>query len=132
MWIESFFQTKSDEQEEISIHVAKLRKLFADLNVELEKHGENKISNRKLNSRILSTLREEYDNFKDLRDVIPTDQQKLSFLIEKLELRKKLLINETAFVVKDVKNINKLSIKKGRNLEQNGPCKAEVSLLQMW
>ena len=80
----NLFQAKRDEQREISIHVAKLQKLFADLNVELVKHGENKFSERMRNGRILSTLGKEYDNFKGLWDIIHTDHQKLNLLIEKL------------------------------------------------
>lgn len=65
MLIESFFQAKRDEKEDINAHVAKLQKLFVDLNSELAKHSENTLSERMLNGRILSTLGKEYDNFKD-------------------------------------------------------------------
>ncbi|KAK9736684.1 hypothetical protein QE152_g11339 [Popillia japonica] len=41
MLIESFFCVKRDEKEDISSHVAKLQKLFVDLNEELTKHKEN-------------------------------------------------------------------------------------------
>ena len=68
----------------VCTHVAKLQKLFVDLNGELKKHNENTLSERMLNGRILSTLGKEYDNFKDLWDTIPTDQQKLNLLIEEL------------------------------------------------
>lgn len=100
MLIDSFFQAKRDEKEDITVHVAKLQKLFVDLNTELEKHEENTLSERILNGRILSTLGREYDNFKDLWDTIPTDQQKLNLLIEKLcsiearELRMKQLLQQ--------------------------------------
>lgn len=43
MLIESFFQAKRDEKEDISTHVAKLQKLFVDLNMELAKHNENAV-----------------------------------------------------------------------------------------
>jgi hypothetical protein len=39
MLIESFFQAKRDCKEDISTHVAKLQKLFVDLNDELAKHN---------------------------------------------------------------------------------------------
>ena len=44
MLIESFFQAQRDCKEDISKHVAKLQKLFVDLNDELTKHNENMLS----------------------------------------------------------------------------------------
>lgn len=130
MLIESFFQAKRDEKEDITIHVAKLQKLFVDLNNELEKHNESKLSERILNGRILSTLGREYDNFKDLWDTIPADQQKLNLLIEKLcsiearELRvNKAEENVVAFVAKDTKVKNKSGFK--RNDHSNRIARAK-------
>lgn len=40
------------------------------------------LSERMLNDRILSTLGKEYDNFKDLWNMIPTDKQKLTYYNE--------------------------------------------------
>ena len=84
MLIESFFQAKRDCKEDISTHVAKLQKLFVDLNDELAKHNENTLSERMLTGRILSTLGKECDNFKDVWDTIPTSTQTVNLLIEKL------------------------------------------------
>lgn len=134
MLIESFFQARRDDKEDITVHVAKLQKLFVDLNTELENHNENKLSERILNGRILSTLGREYNNFKDLWDTIPTDQQKLNLLIEKLcsiearELLNKTEVNEVAFMAKDTKVKNKSGVKKNVNSEklarakQKFPC----------
>jgi hypothetical protein len=44
MLIELFFQAQRDCKEDISMHVAKLQKLFVDLNDELAKHSENMLS----------------------------------------------------------------------------------------
>ncbi|XP_047115896.1 uncharacterized protein LOC124795858 [Schistocerca piceifrons] len=102
MLIETFFRVKRDESEDISSHVAKLQKLFVDLNDELSKHEENTLSERILNGRILSTLGKDYDNFKDLWDTIPTEKQSLNILIEKLctiELREQDVNGSAAFVV---------------------------------
>jgi hypothetical protein len=55
MLIESFFQAQCNCKEDISTHVAKLQKLFVDLNDELAKHNENTLSERMLTGRILST-----------------------------------------------------------------------------
>ncbi|XP_049809251.1 uncharacterized protein LOC126252403 [Schistocerca nitens] len=105
MLIETFFRVKRDETEDISAHVAKLQKLFVDLNDELAKYEgktENTISEIILNGRILSTLGKDYDNFKDLWDTIPTEKQSLNVLIEKLctiELREQDINGSAAFVV---------------------------------
>ncbi|XP_049840470.1 uncharacterized protein LOC126285208 [Schistocerca gregaria] len=102
MLIEKFFRVKRDETEDISAHVAKLQKLFVDLNDELAKHEENTLSERILNGRILSTLGKDYDNFKGLWDTIPTEKQSLNLLFEKLctiELREQDINGSAAFVV---------------------------------
>jgi hypothetical protein len=44
MLIESIFQAQRDCKEDISAHVAKLQKLFVDLNDELVKHSENSLN----------------------------------------------------------------------------------------
>jgi len=82
--IESFFQAQRDCKEDISRHVAKLQKLFVDLNDELAKHSKNTLSEHMLTGRILFTLGKEYDNFKDIWDTIPTSTQTVNLLIEKL------------------------------------------------
>jgi len=75
MLIESFFQAQRDCKEDISTNVAKLQKLFVDLNNELAKHSENKPSDHMLTGRILYTLGKEYNNFKNVWDTIPTSTQ---------------------------------------------------------
>jgi hypothetical protein len=82
--IESFFQGQRDCKEDIRTHVAKLQKLFVNLNDKLTKHSENTLSERMLTERILSTRGKEYDNFKDVWDTIPTSTQTVNLLIEKL------------------------------------------------
>lgn len=149
MLIESFFRSKRDEKEDVSTQVAKLQKLFVDLNSELEKHNENTLSERMLNSRILSTLGKEYDNFKDLWDTIPTDQQKLNLLIEKLcsiELREigtesTVSGNATAFAVfknngkkkhfdRGKKILGKMTVQR-RNFHVIGASRSVIGLLNV-
>ena len=84
MLIESSIQVQRDYKEDISTHVAKLQKLYVDLNDELAEHNENTLSERMLTGRILPTLGKEYDNFKDVWDTIPTSTQTVNLLIEKL------------------------------------------------
>ncbi|XP_046993962.1 uncharacterized protein LOC124606044 [Schistocerca americana] len=102
MLIEIFFRVKRDETEDIRAHVAKLQKLFVDLNDESAKHEENTLSERILNGGILSTLGKDYDNFNDLWDTIPIEKQSLNLLIEKLctiELREQDINGSVAFVI---------------------------------
>jgi hypothetical protein len=82
MFIESFFPAQPDCKEDISMYVAKMQKLFGDLNDELAKHSENTLSQRMLPGRILSTIGKEYDNFKDVWDTIPTSTQTANSFIE--------------------------------------------------
>ncbi|KAL0281595.1 UNVERIFIED_CONTAM: hypothetical protein PYX00_002534 [Menopon gallinae] len=122
--IEKFFKVERDTSEDISTHIAKLQKLFMDLNNELEKNNENRLSDKILNGRILSTLGNEFDNFKDVWDIIPAKEQTVNLLIEKLcgiEMRsEKLATDENAlFVRKIVKKPEKNS---RTNPKKKFPC----------
>ncbi|KAL0269596.1 UNVERIFIED_CONTAM: hypothetical protein PYX00_007274 [Menopon gallinae] len=122
--IEKFFKVERDTSEDISTHIAKLQKLFMDLNNELEKNNENRLSDKILNGRILSTLGNEFDNFKDVWDIIPAEEQTVNLLIEKLcgiEMRsEKLATDENAlFVRKIVKKPEKNS---RTNPKKKFPC----------
>lgn len=93
MLIESFFRAERNKEEDIAKHIAKLQKLFVDLNQELANHKENTLSERLLIGRILSTLGSEFNNFKDIWDTLPEKLQTVNLLIEKLctiELREDL------------------------------------------
>ena len=125
MLIESFFQVQSDCQEDISAHVAKLKKLFVDLNDEVTKHSENMLSERMLTGRILSTLGKEYDNFKDAWDTIPTGTQTVNLFIEKLcaiELRADKLASAeaTALVAheNDKKKWNSIKVNSSKSMKR--------------
>jgi hypothetical protein len=122
--IESFFHAQRDCKEDIGTHVAKLQKLFVDLNDEMAKHNENALSERMLTGRILSTLGKEYDNFKDVWDTIPTSTQTLNLLIEKLcaiELRADKLASAeaTALVAhkNDKKKSNSMKVNSGKSIK---------------
>ena len=131
--MQSFFQVQRDWKEDISKHVAKLQKLFVDLNDELAKHTENKMSEPTLTGRIISTLGKKY-NFKDVLDTIPTSKQTVNLLTEKLcavELRAdKLASTEpTAFVAHEndkKSNSTKInsskSTKRDDSAKQKFPC----------
>lgn len=62
-----------------------------------------------MNGWILSTLEKEYDNFKDLWDTIPSENQRVNLLIEKLctiELRDQNTEKPTAFVARSASRKN--------------------------
>ncbi|XP_050516143.1 uncharacterized protein LOC126891004 [Diabrotica virgifera virgifera] len=63
MLIEAFFRVQRDEKEDISTHVAKLQKLFVDLNDELQKHDENVLSERMLNDKAESVNQNQSECF---------------------------------------------------------------------
>jgi hypothetical protein len=124
MLIESFFRVTRDTKEDINTHIAKLQKLFVDLNDELQKNEENTLSERILNGRILSTLGKEYDSFKDIWDTIPSENQTVNLLIEKLcaiELRENNQDQSSAFVTceRTKKQPNKLKKSTCENQKKN-------------
>ncbi|XP_046998404.1 uncharacterized protein LOC124613729 [Schistocerca americana] len=128
MLIEAFFRIKRDETENISAHVAKLQKLFVDLNDEFAKREENTLSERILNGRILSTLGKDYENFKVLWDTIPTEKQSLNLLIEKhctIELRERDITGSAGFVVSKTRKrqTSNQQVKMTKSqLKQKFPC----------
>jgi hypothetical protein len=126
MIIESFFQLQRDCKEDISTHVAKLQKLFVDLDDELKKHSGNTLSKRILTERNMPTLGKEYDIIKDVWYAIPTSKQAVNLLIEKLcaiELRADKLASAkaTAFIAhdngKNKSNFTKVSSSKSTKRE---------------
>jgi len=125
MLIESFFQAQRDGKEDISTHVAKLQKLYVDLNVELAKHNENTLSERLLTGRNLSTIGKEYENFKDVWDTVPSSTQTVNLLIEELcaiELRadKFASAEATALVtrINDKKKSNSMGVKSSKSMKR--------------
>lgn len=81
---ESFFRSTRNHEEDMNTHIAKLQKLFDDLNKELKIQSENELSERILIGKILSTLEENYNYFKDDWNTIPLKDQTLGLLTEKL------------------------------------------------
>ncbi|XP_049813936.1 uncharacterized protein LOC126260641 [Schistocerca nitens] len=102
MLIEAFSRVQRDAKEDSSTYVAKLQKLFVDLKDELQRKNENVLSERILNGRILSSLGKEYDDFKNLWDTVPSENQSLNLLIEKLttELRDQGMVESATFVAR--------------------------------
>jgi len=127
--MEAFFQAQHDCKEDISMHVAKLQKLFLNLNDELAQHSENTLSEHMLIGRILSTLGKEYDNFKVLWDTIPTSTQTMNFLIEKLcafELQAGTLASAdtTAFTghKNDKRKLNSMKVNSSKSMKRGADC----------
>ncbi|KAK9701935.1 Zinc knuckle [Popillia japonica] len=105
---------------------------FRGIDKELDEAGKKgkEFEERILNGRILSTLGKEFDNFKDIWDTIPSENQKLNLLIEKLctiELRDQSSTEASAFVAsgkrkqfkKDKLGKPKLSMERAK---QKFPC----------
>jgi hypothetical protein len=125
MLIESFFQAQRDCKENISTHVAKMQKLYVDLNDELAKHSENMLSEHRLTGQILSTLGKEYNNFKVVWDTIPTSTQMVNLLIEKLcavELQVDKLASAEATVLvaheNDKKKLNSMKVNSSKFMKR--------------
>lgn len=124
--IEKFYKAEKDPKEDISMHVARLQKLFMELNEELKKRKQNTLSETMLNGRILSTLGREYDNFRDLWDSFPEENQTLNTLIEKLcaiemrETSESTSEERAAFVSKQKKQRKGMEKK---DKKQRFPCK---------
>jgi len=63
--IEYFFHTQRDFEEDIRSEGAKLQYLFVELHYELTKYNENMLSESTWTGKVLSTLRKDYDIFKE-------------------------------------------------------------------
>jgi hypothetical protein len=132
----AFFHAQRDCKEDIRTHVAKQQKLVVDLNDELGKHNKNKLSERMLTGRILSTLGIEYDNFKDVWDTISTCKQTVNLLIEKLcaiKLRTDKLASAeaTALVAheNDKKKSNSMKLNSGKSKKSGTSCLSHYTVM---
>lgn len=98
-----FFQLKR-QSDSVAQYVAKVEKLFYDMNSELKKRKVgNEIPVELLHGQILSTIGPEYQEFINVWESLPTEQQITSNLLEKLCTIEKRLASsvpsaESAFV----------------------------------
>lgn len=78
-----------------------MKNLLIDLIYELNKNNAYGSSKRILKGRTVSTLRNKYDNFRDLNDPFSQNNQTIKLVIEKyckIKLREQVTVDSTAFV----------------------------------
>jgi hypothetical protein len=107
------------------MHIAKMQKLYVDLNDKLVKHSENMLSEHRLTGHILSTVGKEYNYFKDVWDTIPTSTQMVNLLIEKpcaveLQVDKLALAEAMALVAheNDKKKLNSMKVNSSKSMKR--------------
>ncbi|KRX26070.1 hypothetical protein T07_13958 [Trichinella nelsoni] len=80
--MEEFFKCAKVQAEDMARYVARLQKLFSDLNDELERLTGTQLPDLLLKSRIMSTLPEEYFEFKTVWENVPDGELSMNLLIE--------------------------------------------------
>ncbi|KHJ42432.1 zinc knuckle [Trichuris suis] len=125
--MEEFFSCAMKPLEDVVEYVARLQELFSELNDELEKLANVRLPDLLLMSRILSTLPQEYFEFKTVWESVPVSDRSVNMLVERLRLIEMRLPDKTngssaAFAVKaDMKKErNKKRGRKCFNCHQNG------------
>ncbi|KFD60883.1 hypothetical protein M514_26944 [Trichuris suis] len=106
--------------EDVVQYVARLQKLFSELNDELEKLANVRLPDLLLMSRILSTLPQEYFEFKSVWESVPVSDRSVNLLVERLRLIEMRLPEKTnsSSVVFAVK----ADVKKERNKKRGRKC----------
>ena len=84
--MEAFFKYEKNVEEDISTHVSKLEKLFHEMNEELRSLEEHELPMMLLMSRIMSTLPEDFFEFKSVWESVPVPERTINNLIERLRL----------------------------------------------
>ncbi len=95
---------KKDSVDSVATHVSKLQKLWLELNEESWRIDACKLPRTLLVMRILSTLPEEYFEFRTTWESVPRDQRTIEYLLERLtmvEMRvsKRLVDNTSAALI---------------------------------
>ncbi|KRX90794.1 hypothetical protein T4E_11147 [Trichinella pseudospiralis] len=114
--MEEFFKCAKVETEDMSRYVARLQKLFSDLNDELERLTGTQLPDLLLMSRIMSTLPQDYFEFKTVWESVPVGERSVNLLIERLRLIEMRLPEKTtdSSVALTVKTDTKENVKKDR------------------
>ena len=84
--MENFFSSKMLPTEDIATFIAKMQKIFNDLNEELNSVADAKLPELLLQSRIISQLPDQYFEFKSIWDTIPLSERSIKMLTERLRL----------------------------------------------
>ena len=111
--MESFFAaSEKDVDEDIATHIAKLQRNFTELNDELKRVAKTILPDLLLMSRIMSTLPQEYFEFKSVWESIAIEERTVNKLTERLRLIEMRLppkqsISSSALVVSKKKPVKK-------------------------
>lgn len=81
MLFQQFFKAEHNAGEDIASYVAKIQKIYIDLNSELQRQGHNTLDKSVLIDRITTSLGPKHNKF---QSVIPENQQTINLLTEKL------------------------------------------------
>lgn len=85
------FTYKKDAKDGIATHVSKLQNIFSQLNLELKDEGCTLPTSLLLN-RILNTLPDEYLEFKNAWESVPSKDRSVTVLMERLRLHEQRLV----------------------------------------
>ncbi|KRX72067.1 Retrovirus-related Pol polyprotein from transposon TNT 1-94 [Trichinella sp. T6] len=132
--MEEFFKCAKAETEDMARYVARLQKLFSDLNDELERLTGTQLPDLLLMSRIMSTLPQDYFEFKTVWESVPVGERSVNLLIERLRLIEMRLPEKTtdSSVALTVKTDTKENVKKDRRNEECGAVTAVVGDSLWW
>ncbi|KFD45703.1 hypothetical protein M513_13425 [Trichuris suis] len=93
--MEELFSCAMKPLEDVVEYVARLQKLFSELNDELEKLANVRLPDLLLMSRILSTLSQEYFELKSVWESVPVSDRSVNLLVERLRLIEMRLPDKT-------------------------------------
>lgn len=77
---------KKDSSDSVAVHISKLQKLWQELNEESFRIDACRLPQTLLIMRILSTLPEDYFEFRSTWESVPRDQRSIEYLLERLTM----------------------------------------------
>jgi hypothetical protein len=77
---------KKDSSDSVAVHISKLQKLWLELNEESFRIDACRLPQTLLIMRILSTLPEDYFEFRSTWESVPRDQRSIEYLLERLTM----------------------------------------------
>ena len=89
MLMMEFFKAQSNPEMGIAAYVAKVEKLFSDMNTELHRRGLHDIPIELLHGQILATLGPEYQEVSNVWELLDDNKQMTNSLLEKLCMTEK-------------------------------------------
>ena len=86
MHYNQFFNIKKDHTDDIAKHISKLENLWNEMQNELVKQENLKLPESMLMCRIISTLPDDYFDFKSVWESVPKEQRSVDNLTQRLRL----------------------------------------------